>query len=312
MSGLPPPPYYTRPSVMPSSEYIQRSPFEKQELYADYQNDVSKNSFWQNNQTPNSYFRLSTLGRSVLPELEVSQLFAKNYSVTEPITLDIQKALWTAQVLAFWLTDGFAYRRYDGMEGLISRMGLDPKNPSAVLDSNGLAFVDLRTLLNPSHIKDDPFYVKGPDSLFGPELESVLEEYAGTRKLFGHEVPEISKPILEQLITQVSTPKIKSANADFSSGNPRASRSETVETPCSMLLEDARLARKDCRQSSTSSTSGASGASSASETPSTSKNDQNKFAEGESSNSKIYLGLALIAIGASAYYIYSRKNKKDI
>jgi len=317
MSGLPPPPYYTRADVVPSPEYIQRSPFEKQTMFSDYQENVEESSFWQNSQTPNSYFMLSTLGRSVLPNLSDSQRFAQNYKITQPITLDTQRALWTAQVLAFWLTDGVAYRRYDGMEGLISRMGLDPKNPSAVLDANGLAITDLRTLLNPTSSKDDPYFVKGPDSLFGPELESIIEEYAGTRKLFGKDVPQISKPILDALITQFPTTKVNAANASFLAGRPLASRVETTETPCGMLLEDARIARKDCRGDSPKNPSNADTLETTSRGGSRTQGGPPNFASetpSESSNSTLYIGLLglALAVGTAAYLYHNSNSKKAI
>jgi hypothetical protein len=296
--------------VIPSSAYIQRSPFEKQDLFSDYQFETQQNSFWQNSTTPSSYFQISTLGRSVLPEINISQDFATRFGIARPITPHLQHALWTAQVLAFWLTDGVAYRRYDAMEGLISRMGLDPKNPSVVLDQEGLAITDLRALLNPTNDKTNIFFVKGPDSLFGPELESVIEEYAGTRKLFGKDVPEISKPILESLIIQFPTAKIISANEKFLSGSPLAPRVETTETPCGMLLEDARLARKDCRGDSPKTP--ISTQDTRSQDP---KNSPTiRFAQTDSNNSMLYLGLAglVVAIG-TASYLYSRKHKqKDI
>lgn len=316
MSGLPPPPYYTRPQVIPSSEYVQRSPFEKQDLYSEYQTQMGRDSFWQNSRTPNSAFYISTLGRSVLPDLSVSQEFARAYGSQTPIDADLQRALWTAQVLTFWLTDGFAYRRYDGMQGLVSRMGLDPQNPSLVLDENGFAITDLRSLLNPTTDKESIFFVKGPDSLFGPEMESVIEEYAGTRKLFGKAVPEKSKPILENLITKFPTTKIRTANTLYLAGKPRASRVEPVETPCNMLLEDARLARKDCRGDSPKTvSSGNNTPPPQSTTDVQSKNSpKNQFAQTESNSNLKYFGIAgLIFAIATAGYLYSRnKNKKDM
>lgn len=302
MSGTPPAPGYTRSRVIPSAAYIQLSPFEKVALRERYDSDVAEDSFWQDDHARGAYFKVAGLGRSVMPELDVAANYvSRDVTFPQGLTSDVQKALWTAQVLAFWLTDGVAYKQYRGMEGLVSANGHDPSNPSAVLDPNGYAKADLRTLLNPKDHAGDRDFVKGPDSIFGPELESVVVEYAGTGKLFGKPVPAVSKPVMDKLLTQVSTPKISQALARAKSGSPPQPSAGTALTPCSALTSAARAARKDCGSGADRAAAEASQHRRVAESSLNSRAP----AETDSDNTLLYVGAAglALAIGAAALLI---------
>jgi hypothetical protein len=301
MSGTPPAPDYVRSRVIPSATYVQISPFERVALRDQYNQELVEESLWQQRAPQDGYFNVAGLGRSVMPNLAE----AKNYPLKaaqfpQGLTSEVQKGLWTAQVLAFWLTDGVAYKQYKGMEGLVSASGHDPGDPSAVLDANGYAKTDLRSLLNPKGQASAADFVTGPDSIFGPELESVVEEYAGTGKLFGKQVPSAAKPVLDRLLTQVSTPKIAAALSRARSGNPPAPKSGTALTPCSQLTASARAARKDC----------ASGSKTFAEVSSDAKTTAAKRTKPNGSNNTLlYVGIAglTLAVGASAYLVYKNK-----
>jgi hypothetical protein len=315
MSGTPPAPDFTRSRVIPGATYIQLSPFEKVELREQYNADVTAGSFWQRAPHDGAYFKVAGLGRSVMPDLAVAEReSSQGVQYPQGLTADVQKGLWTAQVLAFWLTDGVAYRHYKGMEGLVSANGHDPGDASVVLDVNGYARTDLRSLLNPKGSAQDAEYVKGPDSIFGPELESVLEEYAGTGKLFGKSIPAQSKPVLDRLLTQVVTPRLTAARTKATSGAPPAPKSAIPPTPCSKLTPEARRARKDCASGLSeirTHLAKTRGRAAFAEAPSGADAKKGTVAKGSKDNTLLYVGAAglTLVLGASAFFLYKRSQK---
>jgi len=206
--------------------------------------------------------RVFGLGRSVL-DVSKAQNFNRGSNAIKPRSVGnygntssdlFIKHLWTAQVIALWVTDGKVYRDYKGMEGIVTRNGHNPRDISKLnIDSNGVARTDLRSLLNPSNDSSVTF-VKGPDGMFGPGAESLIEEFAGTGKIFGVSLPTPPsgrQPLevyasLVMLGLNIDTPKITAARTKYEAGNPPPSRREPVKTPCGMLQDDARAARPDC------------------------------------------------------------------
>ena len=156
--------------------------------------------------------------------------------------------LWTAQVIALWVTDGQMYSDYEGMRNIVSRNGHNPSDLSPLNIVNGVATTDLRDLLNGGNTS--AAFVKGPDGMFGPSAESLIEEFAGTGRIFGTSLPTSANDgayaSLIGLAMNVNTPKIKAARDKFEAGSPPASREEPVRTPCNQLTPTARAARADC------------------------------------------------------------------
>ena len=260
------------------------------------------------------------MGRSVMPDFSTAQKYSKNATWNPAFNTDLQKALWTAQVLAFWLTDGVAYQKYDGMRGLVTSRGHNPSDPTPVLDSSGYAKTDLTSLLNPPGNKD-PKFVKGPDSLWGDEAEAedVLVEYINTGKFFGKTLPSSftkTKAILETLISAVSSPNIEKAKSNRAAGVMIPSKTEAKQAPCFDLDDAAYAARADCPKPRPTSGGGGGGSVTPSVPP------KSKFAEGaakdteeeKEDNTMLYVGLGLLglaAIGGVAYYMHN-KNKSAI
>ena len=260
------------------------------------------------------------MGRSVMPDFATAKSYSANASWNPPFNVDLQKALWTAQVLAFWLTDGRAYKVYSGMEGLVTKRGHNPSDPSKVLNPDGYAKTDLRALLNPIGDNSTTF-VNGPDSLWGDkaEAESVLVEYIGTGKFFGASLPSQftkTKAILDTLIAAVSTPAIDAVKAKRAQGQTLPSRTETAKTPCSDLDDAAYNARADCPKPR-------SGSGSVPQTPppvasQTPPKKDDAFAKGQTSteeepkedNTMLYIGLGLLGlavVGGVGYYMHQKK-----
>lgn len=263
------------------------------------------------------------LGRS---ELSVSK--AKNYNggskAVKPTSTGeygstkseaFIKDLWTAQVLAYWVTDGNAFKeaRDGGQVGLITQKGLNPSDPSPLnITSNGIAMTDLRSLLNPKGNRSSTF-VLGPDAMFGPAAESIIEEWAGTRKLFGKSLSGKNTLALDRLAKNIKTPKIDAARAKRAAGQTVPSRTSAATTPCSQLSPKAQEARKDCV-----SPSGSKSSSGSSKTSGGSKSNT-KVAGGDSKaeeedNTLLYAsiaGVSALVIGVGVV-MYKKKKKARI
>jgi hypothetical protein len=198
------------------------------------------------------------------------------------------------------------------MEGLVTKRGHNPSDPSKVLNPDGYAKTDLRDLLNPTGDNSDKF-VKGPDSLWGDkaEAESVIVEYIGTGKFFGASLPSQftkTKAILDTLIAAVSTPAIDAVKAKRAQGQTLPSRTEIAKTPCSDLDDAAYNARADCPKPRSGSGS----------VPQTPPKKDDAFAKGQTSteeepkedNTMLYIGLGLLGlavVGGVGYYMHQKK-----
>jgi hypothetical protein len=263
------------------------------------------------------------LGRS---ELSVSK--AKNYNggskAVKPTSTGeygstkseaFIKDLWTAQVLAYWVTDGNAFKeaRDGGQVGLITQKGLNPSDPSPLnITSNGIAMTDLRSLLNPKGNRSSTF-VLGPDAMFGPAAESIIEEWAGTRKLFGKSLSGKNTLALDRLAKNIKTPKIDAARAKRAAGQSVPSRTSAATTPCSQLSAKAQEARKDCVSPKKSpSSSGSSKTSGGSK--STTKTAGGDTKAPEEDNTLLYAsiaGVSALVIGVGVV-MYKKKKKARI
>ena len=199
--------------------------------------------------------RVFGLGRSVL-DRSAAKSFNGGSGSVQPVSVGQYNStssdlfishLWTAQVIALWVTDGKMYSDYANMQGIVSRNGHNPEDLSPLNIVNGVCTTDLRELLNGGSTSTT--FVKGPDGMFGPSAESLIEEFAGTGKIFGVDLPNSSNDTYTSLIglaMNVNTPKIKAARDKFEAGSPPPSRREPVQTPCSLLDSAARAARADC------------------------------------------------------------------
>ncbi len=215
------------------------------------------------------------------------------------------KDLWTAQVLAYWVTDGGAFKEAvdGGQVGLIRQRNFNPSDPSPLrLTSNGIAMTNLKSLLNPKGNNDSRF-VLGPDGMFGPAAESIVEEWAGTGKLFGKSLSGKNAMALNRLAQNIKTPKIDAARAKKAAGKSVPSRREAAVTPCSQLSPEAQKARKDCVVSSGSGKGS---------TPTKKQSDKTQTAGNESvaedsdDNTMLIAGVAgasilLIGVGVMVY-----------
>lgn len=258
-----------------------------------------------------------------MPDFNTARKFSENAKWNPPFNVDLQKALWTAQVLAFWLTDGGAYKRYADMEGLVTRNGHDPADPTKVIDlATGYALTDLRNLLNPKG-NNDPRYVKGPDSLWGKEqeAESVIVEYLNTGgKFFGKELPAQfvkTRAIIDELVDAVSTPAVDAAKKNRADGKILASKTETKPTRCSDLDDAAYDARADCPKPRHGG--GGGGVVSAQPPLPEKKNFASGSAtedteEEEKDNTMLYVGIGLLGlalIGGVGYYMHQKNKAKS-
>ena len=219
--------------------------------------------------------------------------------------------LWTAQVLAYWVTNGGAFQEAidGGQVGLVTKRGHNPNDPSPLnINSNGIATKNLKSILNPQGNNSSTF-VLGPDGMFGPAAESIIEEWAGTGKLFGKSLSGNATKALNRLAQNIKTPKIDAARAKRAQGQTVPPRKQAAKTPCSQLSDAGKAARKDCVVSS-----GGGGGRSKSEGSSSRRSSvasgKNKSSEGDGDNTVMIAaaaGVGLLLIGAG---VVIHKKKK--
>lgn len=251
------------------------------------------------------------LGRSVL-SLSAAQSFNRGSGV-RPSSAGIYgntssdkfiKDLWTAQVLSLWVTNGSAYGDM-GMSGIVRANGHNPENVAPLgLDAQGVATTNLKSILPSAGSSDTA--VKGPDGMFGPSAESIIAEWAGTRKLFGKSLSGQATLALTRLANNIKTPSIDAANAKRLAGNPPPPKPVPVQTPCNQLSDVARAARADC-PSVGGSTGGVTGGS---KTPPSPKKTPSRTESAEGGdNTLLYAGIASVAVilGGVGYFIYSKR-----
>ena len=219
--------------------------------------------------------------------------------------------LWTAQVLAYWVTNGGAFQEAinEDQVGLVTKQGHNPNDPSPLrINSNGIATTNLKSILNPKGNNSDVF-VLGPDGMFGPAAESIIEEWAGTGKLFGKSLSGNSAKALNRLAQNVKTSKIDAARAKKAQGQTVASRTQAAKTPCNQLSSTAQAARKDCV------TSGGGGSSKTRDSSRTKSSVAGDKSPKEESDNTVMIaaaaGVGLLLIGAGVV-IYKKKKANRV
>jgi hypothetical protein len=229
--------------------------------------------------------------------------------------------LWTAQVLAYWVTDGNAFTeaRDGGQVGrVLASKGFSPSNISplvAKMNSNGALPANLISTFNPSG-NTNPKFLLGPDGMFGPAAESIVEEWAGTNKLFGKTISDAkARMALDRLAANIKTPKIDAARAKRAAGTPPASREVAARTPCNQLSDTAAAARKDCpaRNRNTGSTTPKKPSGSGSgTTPAPKKKGGGSATAAKGTNWLLWGGIAsgaLLLTGAGLYFYNTSKKQ---
>ena len=258
------------------------------------------------------------LGRSILSLSEAQKFNGGNNSGKPSSTGTYESTssqsfindLWTAQVLAYWVTDGGAFQEAidGGQVGLVTKRGHNPTDPSPLkINSNGVATTDLKNILNPKGDNSSTF-VLGPDGMFGPAAESIIEEWAGTGKLFGKSLSGNATKALDRLAQNIKTTKIDAARAKRAQGQTVPPRTQAARTPCSQLSDAAKAARKDCTVSggSKSSNTGRSRSSVAEEkSPSSGEEGDNALMIAAAA------GAGLLLIGAGVV-IYKKKKANRV
>jgi hypothetical protein len=269
----PPAPSYIRDRGISDCEYLQMRPSVQESIKEsvirsshNFENLLTNNpeGYYKiggigDMNTPMRMFGTHHMGRSVLSQSS-AQRFNNGPKSVKPSSAGSYGStgsnsfigdLWTAQVITYWLTDGAAFKEaQDGKQvGLITSKGFSPSNLApliAKMDANGVVAEDLRSLLNPTGNRSTLFLL-GPDGMFGPAAESIIEEFVGTDKLFGKTVPAgKARLALGRLASNIMTPKIQAALDKRLAGNPPPPREETELTPCNQLSNTAKAARSDC------------------------------------------------------------------
>ena len=346
----PPAPNYARRFGMSDCQYTQLTPFQKQRMRKLHMESLEQSPVPKN---PNGYYKIGGynmqpnhlfgihqsphchcptqgtarsnplfgLGRSVLSTSAAQKYNGGSKSVKPSSTGQYGSTtsqsfindLWTAQVLAYWVTNGAAFREAvdGGQVGLVTQRGRNPSDPSPLrVNSNGIATNDIRSILNPKGNTSNT-YVLGPDGMFGPAAESIIEEWAGTGKLFGKSLSGNATKALNRLAQNIKTRKIDAARTKRAQGQTVPSRREAATTPCNQLSPTAQAARKDCVVSGGGS---GGGSSSRSQTEGTSKSkssvasDKDKPSEDDDNTVMIAAaaGVGLLLIGAGVV-IYKKK-----
>ena len=206
-----------------------------------------------------------------------------------------QKDLWTAQVLALWLTDAEAYSQFHKnnkyMKNIITKSGHSPNNLLPLrIDSQGHAILNLYPILKKPSNQNQVSYIKGPDGIYGPASEDVISEWIRTGKLFGKSVPSNAQQALNRLAENVSSPAIQRAKAQKQAGQTK-SKTKAKDTPGDALSKDAQ---------------DAAGYTPPSKTPKTPiKRITQAVTEGED-NTMLYVGGGLLALGVVGVVAYKK------
>jgi len=228
--------------------------------------------------------------------------------------------IWSAQVIALWLTDGRVFDQFK-MNGVVSLNGFTKQNISPLRpQSNGRVIEDILFLrkLPSAAIANDAPYVMGPDGIFGTAVESIISEYVRTGKLFGEAIPSQLIPVYARLARNYTSNAIENAKRQAQAGQTRPSE-RAADTPTHMLTGDAQRAAglavtgnlyNDLFTQSPAS----------SDTPSSPTNSKaarsdshkHKLEDTSSDNVYLYLSIGLIAtFGATGYLIYRKRKSRS-
>jgi len=216
MSNCPPAPSYIRTQGIADCDYLQMTPFQRQTLRNENLAQRPFSDLLRNHPYPHAYYKIGgypmsslgfyrkappSIGRSKLP---MSTAKSWNLSHTPDIATlsspytgyDDPKFIndvWTAQLLAFWLSNGRVYVQYPSMAGAVSSRDYTPSDISPLnIDGNGHARVDVRDLLNPQGDSNER-YIEGPDGMFGTSGDHMVAEWVRTGKLYSYDVPSANE-----------------------------------------------------------------------------------------------------------------------
>lgn len=141
-------------------------------------------------------------------------------------TQDWLEDLWSAQVVASWITDwGIWKLTFPEQFGMVSAQDFDPPNINPLSPQpNGRVTLDLSTVLQPVYTIGDGI-IQGPDGIYGPSTDSLFAEYARTGKVFGKIIPTIAKPVFDRILSSISTRDIQEGLSQRSAGQTTAKES---------------------------------------------------------------------------------------
>lgn len=146
--------------------------------------------------------------------------------------------LWSAQVLASWLTDFNVWKNdFPQQVGLVSSQGKSTSDITPLRPQNGVVISDLSSVL----VKHPQMRsIMGPDGIFGRATDDLLSEYIRTDKVFGKVVPTEGKPAFERLVSSITSPRIASAKQARVAGQT-AAREAASRMDDSQISGDAQI-----------------------------------------------------------------------
>lgn len=141
-------------------------------------------------------------------------------------TQDWLEDLWSAQVVASWITDWEIWKKtFPEQVGMVSAQGFTPSNINPLSpQSNGRVTLDLSNVLQPVYTIGDGI-IQGPDGIYGPSTDSLFAEYARTGKVFRKIIPAIAKPVFDRILSSISTRDIQEGLSQRSAGQTAAKES---------------------------------------------------------------------------------------
>lgn len=255
----PPLPAYLEGFGINACDYVQMSPMRKEQLHQ--QALASRNAFTLFSRYPQTQFqiggidmlRTTSLGRPLLDSsaMPLSSLPAinKKQNVSgrrylgsgNAFSFDNIRDIWSAQVIALWLTNGKAFDQYN-MSGIVTLNGHRPSNLGPLnVQSSGRVAEDLSRILKkmPSAASSrGTKFVMGPDGIYGPAFDSIIAEYVRTGKAFGASIPANVKPVFDRLASNWSSAQIDAAKSSLD----KTPKTQAADTPASALTGDAQKA----------------------------------------------------------------------
>jgi len=333
----PPLPSYLEGFGINACDYVQMSPMRKEQLRQ--QALASRNNFTAFSRFPQNQFqigginmlRTTNLGRPILDSsaMPLSSLPAINgkqnvsgrryLGTGNAFSLDNIRDIWSAQVIALWLTDGKAFDQYN-MSGIVTLNGHSPNNLGPLnVQSTGRVAEDLSRILKkiPSAASSrGTKFVMGPDGIYGPAFDSIIAEYVRTGKAFGATIPANVKPVFDRLASNWSSTQIDAAKSSLD----KTPKARAADTPASALTGDAQkaagftvtktlLGDAFLQRPGSSSPIAQTPSKAPSKTPSSKDKEGGTVATSTDDNTMLWVaggGLALIA-GGFGYLIYKKR-----
>ena len=179
--------------------------------------------------------------RQSTPRFDVHDFLFTGTGPHRGFTQDWLEDLWSAQVVASWITDwGIWKKTFPEQEGMVRAQGFMPADITPLSpQSNGRVTLDLSTVLQPVYTIGDGI-IQGPDGIYGPSTDSLFAEYARTGKIFGALIPSIAKPVFDRILASISTRDVSEARAEAARGQT-ASRESADAMGSSSVSGDAQI-----------------------------------------------------------------------